>query len=436
MKKLVWGLWAVVTLLIVGYYGNAMFLSEEKESLLIGEASYGHYQIEMVCDSCHTDPFGGPEVLQKACVSCHAEELKEGHDSHPKKKFNDPRNADRLEVIDARYCVTCHTEHQAERTHPMGVTIPEDYCFHCHQEVGEERLSHKDLAFDSCANAGCHNYHDNRALYERFLVENADQPWLNRLAEINAADSASFHGRQVLATKTEWHLASGEVAKTDLLNLQHWDQNRHVEAGISCVACHESTPGSKAWVEQPAMEVCASCHQQENEGFRKGRHGMRLVQDMAAISPGESRALSFADASLNTSHSCMACHSQQPKSERAVAVTACLGCHQDEHSLAFERSPHAQRDEESLTCATCHMPRLTDAPLEATPGQPVLTRVEHNQSANLRPNEKMIRPVCMQCHSLAFSIDALADETLIQNNFRGKPGHHVPSIDWALEREQ
>ena len=61
-------------------------------------------------------------------------------------------------------------------------------------------------------------------------------------------------------------------------------------------------------------------------------------------------------------------------------------------------------------------------------------QVQHNQNDNLRPNEKMIRPVCMQCHSLAFSIDALADEKLILNNFNGAASKHIPSIDWALER--
>ena len=36
----------------------------------------------------------------------------------------------------------------------------------------------------------------------------------------------------------------------------------------------------------------------------------------------------------------------------------------------------------------------------------------HNQSDGLRPNEKMIRPVCLDCHGLGFAIDALADDDL------------------------
>ena len=60
--------------------------------------------------------------------------------------------------------------------------------------------------------------------------------------------------------------------------------------------------------------------------------------------------------------------------------------------------------------------------------------VQHNQNANLRPNEKMLREVCQDCHGLPFALDALADPALIRNNFKGAPAQHVPSVDMALER--
>lgn len=60
------------------------------------------------------------------------------------------------------------------------------------------------------------------------------------------------------------------------------------------------------------------------------------------------------------------------------------------------------------------------------------TAVEHNQNDTLRPNEKMIRPVCLHCHGMEFAIDALADPALVRNNFAGKPARHVESIDMAL----
>ena len=58
----------------------------------------------------------------------------------------------------------------------------------------------------------------------------------------------------------------------------------------------------------------------------------------------------------------------------------------------------------------------------------------HNQNDTLYPNEKMIRPVCIECHGLGFAIDALADPALITNNFSGQPDRHIESIDWAVNR--
>lgn len=43
----------------------------------------------------------------------------------------------------------------------------------------------------------------------------------------------------------------------------------------------------------------------------------------------------------------------------------------------------------------------------------------------------MIRSVCMSCHGLGFSIDALADKKLVANNFQGKPEKHIESIEMA-----
>ena len=62
--------------------------------------------------------------------------------------------------------------------------------------------------------------------------------------------------------------------------------------------------------------------------------------------------------------------------------------------------------------------------------------VAHNQNATLRPNEKMLRPACLNCHGLGYAIDALADKKLINNNFNGLPEKHIQSIDMALDRDK
>ncbi len=46
----------------------------------------------------------------------------------------------------------------------------------------------------------------------------------------------------------------------------------------------------------------------------------------------------------------------------------------------------------------------------------------------------MIRPTCLECHSLEFAIDALADPELVNSNFSGQPNRHIESLDWALKR--
>ena len=232
-KAFLWTAWLALFCALIGYFGVKIAISEDKQVLLTGDPSHGHFQIELACTTCHTEAFGGGEVIQEACESCHQDELKVAHDSHPKKKFTDPRNADRLEIIDARYCVSCHTEHEKDTTHDMGVTIPEDYCFHCHQEVGDERVSHKDLPFDSCATSGCHNYHDNRALYEGFLVENAEGDWLSK---------------KLQGLVKEQH-SSKLVVDQPVLEDSHHKNN------IPCATCHQGNDESAPnWVPEAQVK--------------------------------------------------------------------------------------------------------------------------------------------------------------------------------------
>lgn len=115
-----------------------------------------------------------------------------------------------------------------------------------------------------------------------------------------------------------------------------------------------------------------------------------------------------------------------------------MGCHDDRHTNEYKASPHYAlllREAagelpagSGVTCATCHMPKLES---EQEPGE---FHTQHNQNANLRPNEKMIRTVCLDCHGLQFALDALADPALIENNFQGRPSVSIDSIKMAIER--
>ncbi len=446
MKKVFWLFWLIITLGIVGYFSYMIFYGADKSQLLIGETTYGHHQIEMACSTCHTSAFGGPEVLQNACTQCHAEDLENSNDSHPKSKFTDPRNADLLKVIDARYCVSCHTEHHRDKTHPMGVTVPKDYCFHCHEDISEERETHKDLAFDSCATAGCHNYHDNRALYEGFLERHANEPIFKAIAQLPSRTAEKNYQEknkniQVLSIKDIEGTAFAQ--KTNEKITHEWLSSAHSRNGVNCASCHvpSNADTGEQWIEKPDHTACQSCHQNQVKGFLEGKHGMRLAntvsQPLKAIAPQEG-FLEFKEDSFAQQHSCSSCHTSHEFNTQKAAVESCLGCHNDEHSLAYLDSPHFNLWQKELTgeaekntgvsCASCHMHReVINKQGDAF--------VVHNQNLTLRPNEKMIRPVCMNCHGLGFAIDALADESLIKNNFKGKPSRHIESIDWVEQRQ-
>jgi formate-dependent nitrite reductase cytochrome c552 subunit len=193
-------------------------------------------------------------------------------------------------------------------------------------------------------------------------------------------------------------------------------------------------------VKRPDHRVCAACHEPETRGFLAGKHGMRLAEGLAPMTPARARQPMHAKARA-VELTCTSCHGAHRFDTKKAAVEACTGCHRDEHTAAYERSPHFALWKKELagelppgsgvSCASCHLPR-EEFRAPGMDAKRVL--VQHNQNDNLRPSEKMIRPVCMSCHGLGYSIDALADSTLIQENFLGRPRVHVRSLDMVAER--
>jgi hypothetical protein len=453
-NRLLWIIWLLVTAALAGWLVLTMLDTgaADKTMFLPGSTTAGHHQIEQVCTACHSESFADQDAVQAACVGCHGDQLKAAKDDHPKSKFTDPRNADRLAQLDARYCVTCHVEHRPAITHEMGVTIPADTCYLCHSEIAEDRPSHSDMAFDTCTSAGCHNFHDNRALYEDFLLKHADQP--DNLAQQALLTSNLIDIAEQLP---DYPLAAHPLAPTALEQqqipeqaisarvMEEWQHSSHAAAGVNCSGCHQGdASGSANWVERPDHSACSSCHKGEVEGFLLGKHGMRLNaavlgRELGPMTPALAR-LPMKPATHQQPLGCQSCHAAHTYDSQSAAVSACLNCHDDEHSLAYLGSPHHRlwEDEQQgavagsgVSCASCHMPREEK---DYYWGTFTHNQVQHNQSANLKPNEKMLRSVCMNCHGLGFAIDALADRNLIRNNFSGPPGVHVPGIDLAVKR--
>ena len=532
-RVIFWGLCVPGTLIATVFVAVRMVVGGDRGLLPIGETTDAHHQIEMACETCHAAPaFAGAaaavKAMNKTCRSCHEDELRAAGDSHPSKLFRSPRMAVYRERIDARLCTACHIEHRPEITRAGAVTVAADFCVACHaegeQDVRAIRPSHADLTFDTCASAGCHNYHDNSALYEDFLVKHAGRPWVapepvharsardrvRELFEEGPLTGAPAIPRSGIAKRPRqrspfaWNnpvprpptalaetpaIPRSGIAKrprqrspvasaaalVEPAALDDWADSDHAAAGVDCVACHapdvvEGAPRTEVearWIEAPDTGVCEDCHKPEAKTFARGRHGMRGHPSIAAprdpgrgleaiglggVVPGavaawfadpprpmrmtvaEARLPMRADAAP-ASLDCGACHRPHAVDTVRAAVEACASCHDDAHTRAWFGSPHHALWQAELageappgagvSCATCHMAKV---------GRRGKIVTNHNQNDILRPNEKMIRPVCLDCHGLGFAIDALADADLVARNFRGKPSVHVESIEWAVRR--
>jgi predicted CXXCH cytochrome family protein len=454
-RATLWALWALLSLALAAAIGAGFVLDAQamasprwslRQLLLPGATSHGHHQIELKCESCHGgESFAGPQALQQACMRCHGAELKEARDSHPRSKFTDPRHAERAARLDAARCATCHVEHQPRLTHAAGVTLPQDFCVICHDDIAKDRPSHAGLAFTSCASAGCHNFHDNRALYEDFLLKHAGQPALlpqprtppRDFARV-AEEIASYPSERFPLKPLSAH-DGGAHARTNIA--ADWLASAHARGGVNCSACHVGDgAGAAAWLDKPSTAQCATCHTDEAKTFAGGKHGMRAAAGLSAMQPRLAHAAMKADAATREL-SCTSCHGAHRFDTHRAAAQACLGCHDDGHSRAWEASPHAAqwRRERAgelppgsgVSCATCHLPRV-----EHRSDDVKRILVQHNQNDTLRPNDKMLRSACLACHGLQFSLDALADRALIERNFAGRPSARIPSIEMAQQAER
>ena len=456
-RRRLWIVWLLLTASLAGLLWAGLSLRGDSDQawrtasrglLLPGPTSHGHYQIELACDTCHTGAFADREAMQARCMDCHGAELKQARDSHPRSKFTDPRNADRAARLNAAECVTCHVEHRPELTHAAGDTQPVDFCVTCHAEVGKERPSHQGMGFETCASSGCHNFHDNRALYEDFLIKHAGEPEIADAPRVPARDF-----RDLIEELSDFPFERVSLQPLGAADADHgmalgadpaieadWLASAHARSGVNCSGCHVPATSEAVWIEKPDEAVCRDCHAAEVKGFLAGRHGMRLAVGLSAMTPGQAR-LPMREDAADVALECTSCHGAHGFDTKVAQVESCLGCHSDTHSLAYEGSPHHrlwQREQtgelpagSGVTCATCHLPRV-----EHYQDDIKRVLVQHNQNDTLRPNEKMIRPVCLSCHGLAFAIDALADPALVARNFAGHPLGHVESIDMALEAER
>lgn len=417
-------LWAFVLISVALATGLSYSLNKKQVIFQTGPLSYAHHQLENDCSSCHSRAWSGAEAIEQKCKDCHQAELAEVDDAHNRKKFADPRNAEQLTLVDATRCLTCHKEHVPALTRAGFVTQPVDFCIACHQDIPLERPTHKDAAADSCGNSGCHNYHDNTTLYESFLA--AHQHDLATALNARRIARTSHRAEPLTADLSFWRI---EVQQSGIFQqaLLEWQQSEHFFGHANCQDCHQS---KDSWAVPD--RICTDCHQRAGEQFQAGHHGMRLQIKLPPINVIDAQ-LPMADNVEMQALGCQSCH--KPHLQRAdfSEADSCLACHRDQHSANWEKSKHAQiwRDKPDLgaSCATCHLPRVASKGGSGS-------FVNHNQSHNLRPSDKMLKTVCLQCHGLEYALSALAENELIQDNFsRPASGGH-PSMEWVRERNE
>jgi len=295
-KYVFWLVWAVISLTAAAYAAKTLYVSGDRTLLLPGDTTGVHHQFEVSCNTCHTsdnfeDVNSVRKDLNKTCVTCHKDELDASDDSHPIKKFGNPRMAAFWDKVDGRFCTSCHIEHAPDDTDVGAVTLAADFCVACHsegdQDVRVNRESHADLTFETCASAGCHNFHDNRALYEDFLVKHGNDPWLleNAIHEAAAMVRGQPEAEQAeIDTYIASVVAAPDALDTDITN--NWAHSAHAQADVGCGGCHavgyEAEEEIQAhWTEKPGEAVCAECHRSEASTFALGRHGMRRHPEIA-----------------------------------------------------------------------------------------------------------------------------------------------------------
>lgn len=235
--------------------------------------------------------------------------------------------------------------------------------------------------------------------------------------------------------------ARGEVSEAKLTEInQLWLGSAHALVGTNCSSCHQDSE-TKELVVRPTYESCRSCHEEETKTFLLGKHGIRLLEGETPLTPSLAR-LPMRVSALSKSMTCNSCHDVHSVDTFTAAVDSCLSCHNDRHSLNYKNSKHAELvasvgkpprpPSESVTCATCHLPRYEALSIGAEPK----VEVNHNNTFTLKPRDRMVKDVCMHCHGMEFSYNSIFDDELVEANFDSPPTQDLKTLDMVRQLKQ
>ncbi len=231
--------------------------------------------------------------------------------------------------------------------------------------------------------------------------------------------------------------ASG-LSKSQLKEIeQQWQGSAHALAEVNCSSCHQDEATKKV-VAKPPVESCRSCHENSVDTFLLGKHGIRTLEGISPLTPAMAH-IPMKKGVEKLEMNCNTCHDVHSVNTAVAATDSCLTCHNDQHSLNYKESPHAKLvsnlnelprpNEGAVTCATCHLPRTKV-------GKTVM--VNHNNTYNLLPRDRMVKDVCLNCHGLEHAYNSIFDDELVETNFAQMPTQKMESFDLvrALEKKR
>lgn len=240
-------------------------------------------------------------------------------------------------------------------------------------------------------------------------------------------------------------LPAAAVTEAELTDInQQWSSSVHALNDVNCASCHQDSE-TKAFVANPTHESCQSCHENSVDTFLLGKHGIRLYEGKSPLTPEMAR-LPMKHEAFDKQMNCNACHNVHTVDTVKASVDACLTCHNDNHSLNYKNSKHAkavfaalENDSElprpsadMVTCSACHLPRSGTKKGDGT----TLVKVNHNNTYNLKPQDRMVGDVCLNCHGVEYSYNSIFDEELVEANFDRPPTLSHQSFDLMRAAEK
>ena len=271
------------------------------------------------------------------------------------------------------------------------MTLPADFCAACHQDVARERPSHAGFAFDGLRRA-------------RGATASTTTAGSTRASSPGTSTSPRCSPRRA-CPRARRRRPEGHVAAARRRTRRRPRAPRRARRGPRvggqraragrrrCAACHDVPDGATGMgMERPArrrrLRRAATPHE-------LARLRPRPARD-ARAPPGSRRSrprwprLPMRPEARDVPLGCESCHGAHAYDTRQAAVDACLGCHDDRHSRAYQATRHFHRSGSArsrarprpgsgVSCATCHLPRRVDRQRGAD-----VIRVDHDQNDNLQ----------------------------------------------------